>query len=158
MGATQQLDIWIPSNRQFSDGKPKAMDGLNEIIAHSRASKYKGARIERENVEWCAWHIVRAMRAAHWRPMDTRDRACKVGILVTFVEVNERRDVSNIVGGGLKYVLDALSRPRGAKGGAAAIYDDSPKWIQWMRTGVDIDPESPGIAITVYRMEDRNEA
>ena len=147
----QELHVWIPSNRTYDDGRPKAMDGLNEIIADNRAHKAKGARIERENVEWCTWYILKAMREQHWAPMTTKDRASRVRIFITFVEVHDRRDVPNIIGGGLKYTLDALSRPRGGKGGAAAIYDDSRKWIIRITPAIDINPVSPGIEITVVR-------
>ena len=150
---TDELNVWIPSNRAFKDGRPKGMDGLNEIIAQNRASRYKGAQIERENVEWCSWYILKAMRDQRWPAMHTLELAYPVRVIVRFVEANGARDVSNIVGGGLKYLLDALSRPRGRKLGTAAIYDDSPKWIAELETHVSISPSSPGIAVTVIRLE-----
>ena len=140
MSAFQELHVW-----------PKAMDGLNEIIADNRAHRNKGARIERENVEWCAWYILQAMRQQHWAPMKTKDMAYPVRIFITFVEVNNNRDVPNVVGGGLKYVLDALSRPRGGKVGASAIYDDSSKWLIRVTPTIDVNPLAPGIELTVVR-------
>lgn len=149
----QMLGVRIPSNRTFANGKPKAMDGLNEIIKHDRTHRIMGARIERENVEWCAWHIRQAMVQQHWQPMLTKEDAVPVGLYITFVEANARRDVPNIIGGGLKYVLDALSRPRGTKIGTGAIYDDSPKWLVEIRPKIEIDPERPGIGLTLVRYE-----
>lgn len=146
-----ELHVWIPSNRTYSDGRPKAMDGLNEIISDNRAHKNKGARIERENVEWCSWYILQAMRHQHWEPMTTKENAAPVSVFITFVEVDNRRDVSNVIGGGLKYALDALSRPRGKKWGASAIYDDSCRWLRRLVPRIDVDPTSPGIEITVIR-------
>lgn len=154
MTITQDLNVWIPSNRTYKDGRPKAMDGLNEIISDNRAHKNKGARIERENVEWCAWYILQAMRQQCWRPMETKDTACPVRIFVTFVEANNKRDVANIIGGGLKYLLDALSRPRGGKCGASAIYDDSPKWLKGVVPRITVIPNNPGISLTVFRVEE----
>ena len=155
MSVTQELRVWIPSNRTFEDGRPKAMDGLNEIIADNRAHRNKGARVERENVEWCSWYIRQAMLQQGWPTMNVReDRACPVRIVVTFVEANNRRDVANIIGGGLKYLLDALSRPRGGKSGAAAIYDDSPRWLQSVIPRITVNPNNPGIEVTVFRVEE----
>ena len=147
----RELHIWIPSNRVYDNGRPKAMDGLNEIIRDNRAHRNKGARIERENVEWCAWYIHQAMRLQGWEPMADKFHASPVSIAITFYETNNMRDIPNIIGGGLKYVLDALSRPRGGKGGAAAIYDDSRKWIDSLVTAVEVAPDNPGIRILVVR-------
>ena len=151
MAQFQELHVWIPSNRTYKDGRPKAMDGLNEIIHDNRAHRNKGASMERENVEWCAWYILQAMRQQQWAPMQTTDRAAPVRVFITFVEVDERRDVSNVIGGGLKYALDALSRPRGGKVGASAIYDDSSKWLTRLVPSIRVDPLKPGIDITVVR-------
>ena len=129
------------------------MDGLNELIGYSRTHKNMAARIERENVEWCAWHIKQAMAQQGWPPMLTRESARPCQVAVTFVEANRRRDVSNIVGGGLKYLLDALSRPRGGKGGAAAIYDDSVAWLQSCVPHVRVDRDNPGIYVIVQRYD-----
>lgn len=147
------MGVRIPSNRTFANGRPKAMDGLNEIIKHDRTHRNMGARIERENVEWCAWHIKQAMVQQHWQPMLTKEDAVPVGLYITFVEANARRDVPNIIGGGLKYVLDALSRPRGSKIGTGAIYDDSPRWLVEVHPRIEIDPEAPGIALLLVRKE-----
>ena len=128
------------------------MDGLNEIIDANRASRQKGARLERENVEHCSWYILQAMLNCNWEKMTDKASARAVDIDVIFVEANARRDTANVIGGGLKYLLDALSRPRGSKGGVAAIYDDSPRWIRRIRTQVEIDPLNPGIEVHVTRV------
>lgn len=57
-----RLHVWVPTNRRYRNGCPKAMDGLNEIIADNRAHRNKGARIERENVEWVSWYVLQAMK------------------------------------------------------------------------------------------------
>ena len=155
----RQLHIWIPTNRAYDDGRPKAMDGLNELIGDARTDRQMAARIERENVEWCVFFIRRAMGRQSWRPIQDKQHARPCEVMLTFVEANRRRDVSNIVGGGMKYVLDALTRTRYdrrgrvTKAGAAAIYDDSMRWLSDCTTRVRVDPLKPGINVTVI-MED----
>ena len=148
---SQELHVWIPSNRTYGDGRPKAMDGLNEIIDSNRADRHMGARIERENVEWCAFFIIRAMRRQKWAPMRTKDTATPAKVYITFVEANRKRDVPNIYGGGLKYALDALTRIQGGKFGSAAIYDDSVAWLKECVPSIRVDKKKPGIEITVIR-------
>ena len=148
-----ELRVWIPSNRTYDNGRPKAMDGLNEIIDSNRAHRHKGARVERENVEWCAHYIILAMRRQKWAPMRTRETAVPARVRITFVETGRRRDVPNIYGGGLKYVLDALTRAQGKKVGSAAIYDDSVAWLAECMPSIRVDKNRPGIEITVTREE-----
>lgn len=145
-----RLHVWVPTNRRYRNGCPKAMDGLNEIIADNRAHRNKGARIERENVEWVSWYVLQAMREQDWTPMNDKESAVPCKVFITFVEVNDKRDVPNIVGGGLKYVLDALTRPQGKKAGSGAIYDDSVRWLTECVPSILIGT-NPGIEITVIR-------
>ena len=152
-----ELKIWIPTNRYYDDGRPKAMDGLNEIIDANRTDKYVGAALEKEDIEWCYYFAKRAMRSQGWHPMQERADAVPCKVLITFVEANRRRDVPNIYGGGCKYVLDALTRTRYDKSGkvtklgAAAIYDDSVRWLAKCVPDVRVDPKKPGIEVTVIR-------
>ena len=154
---TQVLKVWIPTNRTYDDGRPKAMDGLNEIIDADRTNKYLGARREKENLQHCYWYIKQAMTKQRWRPMQRKEDATPVKVFLTFVESNNRRDVPNIYGGCGKYVLDALSRTRYdrhgniTKLGAAAIYDDNSRWMTQCIPRVKVDPENPGIEVTVFR-------
>lgn len=153
----RELHVWIPSNRHYDDGRPRAMDGLNEIIDANRTGYQVGAALEKADVEWCYYFITRAMRDQRWPRMSDKASAAPCEACITFVEVDRRRDVSNIIGGGCKYVLDALSRPRYdrhgkiTKIGAAAIYDDSVRWLTDCKTSVRVDKKKPGIEITVYR-------
>lgn len=155
MRKRKRLTIFIPSNRTAASGKPAPMDGLNEIIADNRTSLFVGSRIEKENVQWCAWHIRAAMSKAKYREMTEDDRqACDVYICVH--EVNRRRDVSNVYGGVFKYVLDALTARH--KSGAGAIWDDNSRWLRYLTPSIVIDPENPGVEITVIPVEVKNEA
>ena len=72
---------------------------------------------------------------------------------VTFVEPNRRRDYSNIVGGGLKFLLDALSRPQGNKAGAGAIYDDSQTWLPTCVSTVRTEKGQAYIYLTVVKYD-----
>lgn len=149
------LHIWIPTNREYKSvknrGKPAPMDGLNEIISSNRTGAQVGARRERENVEWCAWFIKRAMLDQHYEPMTEQDRA-PVFVYLTVIEPNARRDVSNIIGGVSKYTLDALTARN--KRGVGAIWDDSAQWVKKFVPNIRIDPAKPGIEITVVPLED----
>lgn len=95
------LHVTIPTNRAYTSatnwGKPRGMDGLNEIIAQNRASKDYGAAKERENVMWCARFVRQAMRAAGYAPMSEGDRQ-RCHVYVTVIEPHDRRDVPNVYG------------------------------------------------------------
>ena len=137
------LSVFVPSNRYDRKGKATHVDGMNEIIEANRAHRNKGARLQAENIQHVAEFAMAAMSRQHFKPL-----TCKAVVYVCFVEVNRRRDVSNIYGG-LKWVLDGLSRPRGKKLiGAGAIFDDSPQWVEVI-PDVAIDPKRPGVEITV---------
>lgn len=87
------------------------------------------------------------MRQASWTPPETH---CFV--YVTFIERDRRRDIPNVYGG-LKWVLDGLSRPRGSKyDGAGAIVDDSQKWLTVVPM-VAIDRQNPGVYIKIVPVD-----
>lgn len=116
------LHVTIPTNRAYTSernwGKPKGMDGLNEIISQNRTNWQMGAAKERENVMWCARFVRQAMRKAGYAPMTEADRQrCLVYVIV--IEPHDQRDVPNVYGGVLKYALDALTARN--KHGAGAI-------------------------------------
>lgn len=143
--------VFIPSNRVTDDGRRAPMDGLNELIKSSRTDRYAGARVERENLEHCAWFVRIAMRKAHYKPMTREDRqVCDLHICVH--EINRRRDVSNVYGGVLKYALDALTARH--KCGAGAIWDDNSTWLRYLTPSIAIDQKNPGIEITVIPLEE----
>lgn len=143
-----RLEFFVPSNRRDRHGHPTHVDGFNEIIRANRHSRDYGCVRERENVSHVAACARRAMRAQHFGQPE-----CKVRVRVTFVERDERRDLSNVYGG-LKWVLDGLSRPRGSKKiGAGAIRDDSRRWVKVI-PDVETDREAPGVRIEIETLED----
>lgn len=148
------LRVWIPTNRKYTSnrnrGRPKGMDGLNEIISQNRANKNFGARIEQENLLHCAWHIRKAMRKAGYARMDEADR-CRCNVYVNIIEPNDQRDVANVFGGVLKYALDALTARN--KNGAGAIWDDNTQWMPRLVPSIRVDPDNPGIEITVIPLD-----
>lgn len=141
------LEFFVPSNRLDAYGARTHVDGWNEYIKAVNASRYVGAARERENVHYVAAYAALAMRQADWTPPETH---CLV--YVTFVERDRRRDIPNVYGG-LKWVLDGLSRPRGSKCvGAGAIVDDSQKWLTVVPM-VAIDRQSPGVHIKIVPVD-----
>ena len=149
------LHVWIPTNNTYRSkrnfGKPAPVDGLNEIIKSNRTNRFAGADRERENVTHCAWHVRAAMtKQRYWR-MTVTDR-CRAIVRMTVVEPHDRRDVPNVIGGAAKYVLDALTATNG--NGAGAIWDDDSRWLAQFVPSIRIDPENPGIEVTVIPLED----
>lgn len=152
------LHVFVPSNRTYESrgnrGRRAPMDGLNEINRQNRTNRYYGASKERENVEWVAFFVRRAMREQGYAPM-TRDDRCKCHVCITVVEPHDRRDVPNVYGGVLKYALDALTARN--RHGTGAIWDDNSKWMA-LTPKIRIDPDNPGLEITVIALEDKDEA
>lgn len=145
------LEFFVPSNRLDSKGKRTHVDGWNEYIKAVNRSRIIGAALERENVKLIADYAALAMRRASWTPPETR---CLV--YVTFIERDKRRDIPNVYGG-LKWVLDGLSRPRGSKRvGAGAIVDDSQKWLTVIPM-VAIDRQNPGVHIKIVPVDNPTE-
>jgi hypothetical protein len=91
------------------------------------------------------------MEAAGWEPYLEPESSSPCRVSLTLVEANSRRDVPNVVGGALKYALDAVTRPRRGKGGAAAIYDDSPRWLSDVSVRVEVDADGPGMWVEIER-------
>lgn len=145
------LHIWIPSNRRYKGGKPAPMDGMNELIGQSRSHRHAGGRIERENVEHCAGYVRLAMIQQRYRRMTYTDR-CRAMVFMTIVEPHNRRDVANVIGGVSKYALDALTARN--EHGAGAIWDDNTAWLKKFTPSIRIDPDNPGIEITVIPIEE----
>ena len=153
------LHVYIPTNRAYTSarnwGKPKGMDGLNELISQNRTNKYFAAETERENVQHCARLVRQAMRVAGYAPMTESDRQrCEVH--VTVIEPHDQRDVPNVFGGVLKYALDSLTARN--KNGTGAIWDDNTRWMPRMVPSIRIDPHRVGLEITVIPLEDTDEA
>lgn len=143
----RQLEFFVPSNRLSPKGERTHVDGWNEYIKAVNTSRLVGARRERENVTLVADYASLAMRQASWPPPETH---CLV--YVTFIECDRRRDIPNVYGG-LKWVLDGLSRPRGSKCvGASAIVDDSQKWLTVIPM-VAIDRQNPGVHIKIVPVD-----
>lgn len=149
------LHVTIPTNRAYTSGrnwgKPKGMDGLNEIISQNRTDRQFGARKERENVMWCARFVRQAMRQAGYAPMTEADRQ-RCLVYVTVIEPHDQRDVPNVYGGVLKYALDALTARN--KHGTGAIWDDNTRWMPKLVPSIRMDPQHVGIEITVIPLED----
>ena len=141
------LEFFVPSNRIDPRGNRTHVDGWNEYIKAVNTSRYVGAARERENVHYVAAYAALAMRQADWTPPETHSL-----VYVTFIERDRRRDIPNVYGG-LKWVLDGLSRPRGSKSdGTGANVDDSQKWLTVIPM-VAINKENPGVYIKIVPVD-----
>ena len=137
------IQFFIPSNRLDSKGRRTHVDGWNEHIKAVNKGRQVGAARERENVALVADYARLAMNNDAYGGLKEM-----ADVYVTFIERDMRRDVPNVFGG-LKWVLDGLSRPRGSKRvGAGLIYDDSPKWVR-VYPRVEYCADSPGVHIAV---------
>lgn len=153
-----KLSVFVPTNRAYESernwGKPAPMDGLNEIVDSNRANKHKGARLEKENLLYVARFVSAEMRRVGYAPMTKGDR-CKCYVAITVVEAHDRRDVPNVLGGVLKYALDALTARN--PNGTGAIWDDNVRWMV-LAPHIEVNPACPGIEITVTPLEESHEA
>lgn len=144
----RSITFWVPSNRTDRAGKATHVDGWNEFIHAANKGRMVGARLEAENVRNVERYARWAMARLEFAPIEGRAL-----VVATFVEANQRRDVSNVYGG-LKWLLDGLTRPRGSKRrGAGLIVDDSPRWCE-CEPHVEVDPTAPGVRVTVIELED----
>lgn len=139
------LMFFVPSNRLTRTGKPKGLDGLNEIIAANRASMHAGAKLERENLQNVMQHAQAAMIRHQFKPIKG-----KAKVSIEIVEPNKKRDVSNVIAAS-KYLLDGITRPRGRKPGIGLIVDDSPRYCELSIT-VNVVKGKAGAYITVEEM------
>lgn len=142
------LIFFVPSNRTDKQGNPTHVDGWNEILRAYKSGWPVGATLERQNVHNVAAHCKAAMMRKHWKPL-----VVPAIVYVRFVETSRRRDIPNIYGG-LKWLLDGLTRPRGKKGGAGAIVDDSQRWLAAVYPSVIIDKEHPGVWVRIESVDE----
>lgn len=138
----RELGFFVPSNRCTNKGNLRGLDGFNEIIAANRTGYRVGAKQERENLHHVMTFARAAMISLKFEPIET-----KAQVDITLIEPNERRDVSNVIAAS-KYILDALTRPRGKKPGVGLIVDDSPKWCE-VNVSVQVKQGKAGAYITV---------
>lgn len=153
------LRIWIPTNRAYHSkknwGKPAPMDGWNELRNSDRTHRQAGADREREDVLWCARFIRSAMNLVGYEPMTEDDRQ-QCAVTIEVVEPHDRRDVPNVLGGVSKYVCDALTARN--RHGVGAIWDDNSKWMPCFNLSVSVDPQSPGVGVTVIPIRGTGDA
>lgn len=148
---SEDLHVFVPTNRAYESernwGRPRGMDGLNEIVDSNRANRNKGARLERENVLHVARFVRAEMHRLGWKRMTSQTRR-KCVVSMTIVEAHDRRDVPNVIGGVSKYALDALTATN--PNGCGAIWDDKSRWLEF-HPDIRIDPDNPGIDISITR-------
>ena len=139
---SKELCFFVPSPRRDSRGRPLAMDGLNEIVYHSRANFCAANKYKSDATAYVSEIAKHAAHEQHWHTPEGR---CHVTL--TFVEINHRRDPDNVFAGA-KYVLDGLTAR--ADLGAGVIMDDSQACITLVCALADkTDKEHPGVWVRI---------
>jgi Holliday junction resolvase RusA-like endonuclease len=87
--------------QRWSFAIPGRLPGLNDIIRSARGNRY-GAAKEKKNAERVIAHFARKLP----------EIAVPVRVSIRWIEVDRRRDLDNIAGGGTKMILDALVKLR----------------------------------------------
>lgn len=141
----RSITFFVPSNRTTRTGQLRGFDGMNELIAAARTNRYVAAKQERENIEYVMWHAKAAMTKERFKPIKG-----KAHVHIEFIEPNARRDPSNVLGG-VKFILDALTKPRAGKTGIGLIQDDSYKYCD-LTTSQRIVKGTAGAMVTVEEM------
>lgn len=90
------------------------LPGMNEMINTNRTNRYLGSKVK---TGWTHELSNEFALQAAGRKMSKHATA-----FLYFFEKDNRRDDDNVIGGGCKVVLDALTN-------AGIIEDDSPKWL-----------------------------
>lgn len=108
--------------------------GMNEIISSNRYSRFAGAGQKKK----CTHSVISAIREAKLSPVDS----LPVKLELTFYEPNNRRDVDNIIGGGMKFIMDGIVK-------AGILPDDSRKYVTGYSAYVKTDKEKPRIEIEI---------
>ena len=112
---------------------PGRLDGMNDLIAANRSSRYTGAQLKRDN----QFNVVIAIRKAHLKPIGSRCR-----LMYTFFEPNMRRDMDNISGMAHKVIQDALVE-------AGILEGDGWRHISGYTDNFEIDRRNPRIEVTL---------
>lgn len=107
----------------------------NESDYAARSHWSKGAEHKKEWQDFCAWQMV---------GIQAVKQPCEC--VVTFYEPDYRRDPDNIIGGGLKPLLDAL-QTRGV------IKNDSHKLLKLHVMPVELDRKNPRVEIELRSIE-----
>ena len=160
----RKLEVFVPSNRKYRNGKPMGFVGLNDLIDAAKGSRFghKEERIKFEAERHIASVVRKEMRRIGWRMPE-----CRCDVHLEYVEPNAKRDPDNITGGGSKVVMDALCKPKllrkTASGkeiwrhynGCSALYDDDQKHVHLVAEVSDeYDKDKPGVWIRITERGD----
>ena len=112
---------------------PGRLDGMNDLIAATRESRYTGAQLKKDN----QWNVLIAIKKSHLKPINGRCR-----LMYTFYEPNMRRDMDNISGFAHKVIQDALVE-------AGILANDGWRNIAGYTDNFFIDKDNPRIEVTL---------
>ena len=115
----------------------------NEADDAFRRNWSVGAKFKREHTELVAWEcLAQRIKPAKMFP---------VAVAVTFYEKDMKRDADNIVGGGLKYILDGIMVQ------ARIIPNDTRKHVRLYVNPVELDRQNPRIEIIITEAAEHGE-
>lgn len=113
------------------------LPGMNEMINANRTNRFLGAKVK------SGWMHELAMELAAQAKGEKMRRHATA--YLCFWEKDNRRDDDNVIGGGCKIILDALTN-------AGIIEDDSPKYLHVIAERFTV-PGSPEVKKAHARIE-----
>jgi hypothetical protein len=155
------LEVFVPSWRKDKrTGKPMGLPGRNDTENWARSSKYGANSAKQSSERKIAAAVAKAMEEQGWERPEG-----KCTVTLTFVDPKPRRDEDNVMGGGSKYVIDALCTPSMAvlrsgrerwthRWGCSAIWDDDPSHLRVRFGDVEYDDSHPGVKIVLETEEE----
>lgn len=111
---------------------PGTLPGLNELIDAARTNRYKSASLKKSYTEMIAY-----LAKIHKIPPMER-----VNLHITWIEPSRRRDKDNIIGGGMKPIMDGLVQ-------AGVIKNDGWKEVGDMVHIFQVDAKNPRVEVDI---------
>lgn len=116
------------------------LPGTNDLISKNRQGWRAGAASKRNHTLYCKIFFSRALKSKKIKPI-----TAQVDIDIVFYEEHGRRDPDNILGGGLKHILDGAVE-------SGFLPNDNQRYIGKITSEIRIDRKDPHIEI-VFREE-----
>jgi hypothetical protein len=117
---------------------PGRLPGLNELISNRGRPWWACRTTKQKAMKEVMWHF----QAAKIPPFVTPIR-----MKINWIEKNERRDRDNVVGGGMKILLDSIKT-------LSIIVNDSRKWVlDPINDTTQIDKRRPRVEIEIIEVK-----
>jgi Holliday junction resolvase RusA-like endonuclease len=109
---------------------------MNDIIAKARYNRFAAAGDKKKSTELCANYSILIPKI---------DKP--VTISLAFYEPNRKRDIDNVAGAALKYILDGLVA-------AGRIKNDTREWVKGIQLAFpEPDKANPRIEVTLIEVD-----